>query len=287
MGSEGNIQYDLHSHTTASDGELSPAELVAYAARSGVDVLAVTDHDSTDAVAEAQQAAKQHEISVLSGVEISVTWNSVLIHIVGLNFNIHHAPLQQGLAGIRDQRDDRARAIADKLAECGIPGAFEGAAAFSNGDIISRTHFAKFMLKAGHVSSMQEAFDKYIGNRKKAYVDWQWATLEDALNWIHDAGGQAVIAHPARYGLKAKQMRALIDDFKQLGGKGFEVVSGSHDVNATHNMADYARRYELHASAGSDYHGPSQTWRTMGKLPPLPKGLTPIWDLWSDQEFVQ
>lgn len=282
MDSKPVKRYDLHSHTTASDGQLSPTELVQYAASCGVNVLAITDHDVTDGIAEAVVEAKNHDLEILTGVEISVTWNNVLLHIVGLNFDLDNVSLQQGLANIRDQRDDRAQAIADLLHKAGVPGAMEGAAKFSSGQIISRTHFAQFLLEEGYVKGMQDAFDKYLGTRKKAYVDWQWASLEEALSWIHDAGGQVVIAHPARYGLKARQFRTLIDDYKQLGGKGFEVVSGCHDNNATHNMADYARRYDLYASMGSDYHGPSQSWRSMGKLQPLPKGLKPIWDLWAD-----
>lgn len=288
MSSETYRKYDLHCHSTASDGELSPAELVQHAARQGVEVMALTDHDVTDGLAEAGAEAARHGIEFITGVEISVTWQKHLIHIVGLNFDPANEALQQGLASLRQTRQARGEEMAQRLAKAGIEGALEGAQAYSNGQILSRTHFAQFLYNTGHVKSLQGAFDHYLGTGKSAYVASQWCSLEEAVGWIKGAGGVAVIAHPARYKLSATKLRALIEDFKSSGGLGFEVYSGSQALTENHNMADYARRHGLMASIGSDYHGPSQTWLGMGRLGPLPKDLTPIWHSWgANMEVMQ
>ena len=273
-------QYDLHCHSTASDGELTPTELVEYASRCGINVLALTDHDDTSGLQEASQIAANHNIEFISGVEISTTWNGRLIHIVGLNFDACNLTLQQGLQNLRDQREERGEKIAQKLDKRGIKDALLGAKQFSNGQILSRTHFARYLVEAGYSKNLNDAFKKHLGDGKPAYVASEWAALEDTVTWIKAAGGVAVIAHPARYKLSATKLRLLISDFKACGGEGFEVVSGSQDNNEMRNMAEYARRYELYASVGSDYHGPSQAWLGMGKQPPLPKDCVPIWDLW-------
>ena len=282
MDSDKYKQYDLHCHSTASDGELSPTALVRHAAECGVDVLALTDHDVTDGLAEAAEEARCHNLEFYSGVEISVNWDKHLIHIVGLNFDVENTQLQNGLAGLREQRGGRAEEIARRLDKIGIEGSLEGAASFANGQILSRTHFARFLLQNGHVKTMQESFDRYLGAGKRAYVSAEWASLKEAVEWITAAGGQAVIAHPGRYKLSATKLRCLIEDFKDAGGLGLEVISGSQDINMTKNMADYVSRYELYASIGSDYHGPSQVWRKMGRMPVLPKGCEPIWALWAN-----
>lgn len=275
-------QYDLHCHSTASDGELSPTDLVQYAVTSGVQVLALTDHDVTDGYADAAAEAQCHGLQLISGVEISVTWGKHLIHIVGLGIDIADAQLQTGLAELRQQRGQRGDEMAQRLEKLGIDGALEGAQEYANGPILSRTHFARFLLESGHVKTMQQAFDRYLGEGKKAYVASEWTSLDQALIWITEAGGQAVIAHPARYKLSATKLRCLIDEFKSAGGAALEVISGRQDVNTTHNMSDYARRYELLASVGSDYHGPSQRWNRMGQMPSLPKTCVPIWTQWVD-----
>ena len=272
--------YDLHCHSTSSDGELSPTALVQHAARQGVQVMALTDHDVTDGLAEAAAEAEKLGIGFITGVEISVTWQKHLIHIVGLNFDPANEALQQGLAGLRQKRQTRGDEIAQKLAKLGIEDALAGAQGYANGEILSRTHFAKFLVESGRVKTFQAAFDRYLATGKPAYAACEWCTLEEALGWIQGAGGVAVIAHPARYKLSATKLRALIGDFKALGGQGFEVISGSQGVQDNHNMADYARRHELQASVGSDYHGPSQTWLGMGRIGALPEGLVPVWHDW-------
>jgi predicted metal-dependent phosphoesterase TrpH len=278
---KGYRQYDLHCHSTASDGELTPSELVRYAVENGVEVLALTDHDVTDGLAEAAEEAQRHNLQLVSGVEISVSWNSCPIHIIGLDFDANDAILQRGLTGLRRQRGERAEEMARRLARAGIGNALEGAEQYANGRILSRTHFAQFLYQSGHVKTLQEAFDRYIGAGKKAYVSCEWISLDQAVRWITAAGGHAVIAHPARYNLSATRLRTLIHEFKEAGGEALEVISGNQDVNVTRNMADYAERFELYASVGSDYHGPGQPWRRIGRLPQLPAKCAPVWQLWT------
>jgi len=275
-------KYDLHCHSIASDGELTPTELVRYAHSCGIEVLALTDHDVTNGCTEAAGEARRLGLEFISGVEISVTWGKHLLHIVGLNFDVENAAMQAGLADLRQQRIGRSEEMANRLAKLGIEGALEGAKTYVNGQILSRTHFARFLLDNGHVKTMQAAFDRYLGDGKKAYVSSEWTSLAAAVEWITAAGGHAVIAHPARYRLSATKLRLLFDEFKQLGGAGLEVISGRQDINVTKNMTDYARKYELRASIGSDYHGPSQAWSNMGQMPPLPEACQPIWGLWQD-----
>lgn len=283
MGTGRYKQYDLHCHSTASDGELSPAALVEYAVKNGVEVLALTDHDVTDGLAEAAAAARRRGLDFVTGVEISVSWDKHLLHIVGLDFDVNDAALQQGLAELRQQRGARATEMAGRLDRLGFDGSLDGARRYANGRILSRTHFARHLHASGHVKTMQEAFDRYLGAGKPAYVKTEWTSLGKAVEWITAAGGQAVIAHPGRYKLSATKLRRLIEEFKAVGGRALEVISGNQDRNTTRNLADYARRYELYASLGSDYHGPSQAWCHMGRLPPLPEGCEPIWRLWQGQ----
>ena len=273
-------RYDLHCHSTASDGELTPTELVAYAAGCGIDVLALTDHDDLSGLAEAARVARQHSIEFVTGVEISTTWNKQLVHIVGLNFDPGNSSLRAGLEKLRQERESRGEKIAARLAKRGIPDALAGARRFANGQILSRTHFARYLVEAGYSKNANDAFKRHLGDGKPANVAGQWAALEEAVAWITAAGGVAVIAHPARYRLSATKLRRLIEEFKCCGGQGIEVVSGTQDNNDTRNMAEYARRYDLYASVGSDYHGPSQTWSGMGKQPPLPSQCVPVWRLW-------
>ncbi|HGX93252.1 MAG TPA: PHP domain-containing protein [Candidatus Tenderia sp.] len=277
-------KYDLHSHSTASDGELTPTELVEYALECGVDVLALTDHDDTSGFQEAARAAQKGDIELIAGVEISTTWNKRLVHIVGLNIDPSAPALQAGLENLRGQRMERGARMAERLEKRGIPDALAGARQFSNGNILSRTHFARYLVEAGYVKNVNDAFKRHLGDGKPAYVASDWAELDEVVGWINAAGGVAVIAHPARYKLSATRLRLLIEDFKACGGVGLEVVSGSQDKKDTRNMAEYARRYGLHASVGSDYHGPAQSWSGMGKQPPLPEGCIPIWQLWENHQ---
>lgn len=275
-----SLRYDLHSHSTASDGTLSPTELVTRAAQQGVDVLALTDHDVTDGLSEAQAVAATLGITLLPGVEISVTWQAKTIHIVGLGIDPSNTVLQQGLASMRAFRDWRGEEMGRRLEKRGIENAYAGASAYAQGAILSRTHFARYLVERGHAKDIGQVFKKFLTHGKPGYVAGEWAALPDALHWIHSAGGQAVIAHPARYKLTATRLRQLLSEFKQHGGAAIEVVSGSHSRDDYYNMANYAREFDLLASAGSDYHGPEQAWLELGKLPPLPAGCTPVWSGW-------
>lgn len=279
-------KYDLHSHSTASDGELSPTELVRYAAKQGVHALALTDHDITVGLSEAGEVANELGIELISGVEISTIWNKRLIHIVGLNFDPSDAMLQSGLTGLRHQRDARGEKIAHKLEKLGVADALLGAKKFSAGQILSRAHFGRFLVDAGHVKNLNDAFKRYLGDGKPAHVSAQWVDMAEAVTWIKNAGGLAVIAHPGRYRLTATKLRLLVEAFKACGGDGLEVVSGSQDKKDTRKMADLSQRYELYASIGSDYHGPSQTWLGMGRQLPLPKECVPVWTAWTDHAGI-
>jgi predicted metal-dependent phosphoesterase TrpH len=272
------LHYDLHSHSTASDGTLTPAALVQAAHTAGVNVLALTDHDTTDGIGKADAVAGRLGLQLVAGVEISVSWQSLTVHILGLNINRDTRTLQDGLLSLREFRDWRAGEIARRLEKSGIGGAYEGACALSQGRIVSRTHFAHYLVAAGYTASVREVFKRYLVHGKPGYVSGQWAALEDALEWIRTAGGQAVIAHPARYRLTATRLRRLIGEFRELGGAGIEVVSGSHTRDNIDTMAMYARREGLLASRGSDYHGPENPWVRLGALAELPSGCRPIWE---------
>ncbi|MEJ2567086.1 MAG: PHP domain-containing protein [Gammaproteobacteria bacterium] len=274
------LRYDLHSHSTASDGTASPRDVVRYAASQGVDVLALTDHDVTTGLAEAEQAAREAGVTLVSGVEISVSWGHQLLHIVGLGIDPGNEALQRGLAGLRDFRVWRAEEMGRRLEKRGIAGAYAGAQALATGPSIGRTHFARFLVAQGKAKDMQHAFDKYLKRGKPGHVPGQWASLPDTVGWIRAAGGQAVIAHPARYSLSAARFRELLSEFKELGGAALEVISGSHSRGAASALANYARLYELRASMGSDYHGPGQSYNVLGRLPELPAECVPVWTDW-------
>jgi predicted metal-dependent phosphoesterase TrpH len=270
--------HDLHTHSTASDGALEPAQLVARAQEAGVDVLALTDHDTLDGCAEAARAAQSVALRLLPGVEISVTWNATTIHVLGLNVDARCQALQEGLRGLLAFRDWRAEEIARKLEKAGIAGALAGAQAYRQGRILSRTHFAQYLVEAGHAPSVRDVFRHYLVNGKPGFVRGEWAALDAAVGWIVDAGGLPVIAHPARYRLTRGKLARLIGDFREAGGVGIEVVSGSHSRDEMLQMAALSRQLGLLASAGSDYHGPHNPWVELGRLPPLPRGCRPVWE---------
>ncbi len=274
------LKYDLHSHSTASDGTLAPAALVAHARAQGVDVLALTDHDVIDGIAAARRAAAGTGLNLVAGVEISVTWNHQLLHIVGLGVDPANAELIAGLEGLRQFRVWRGEEIARRLEKRGIAGTYEGAMALAQGPAISRTHFARYLVAQGHVRDMTKAFDRYLKRGKPGYVPGQWAALADAVRWITGAGGQAVIAHPARYNLSATRLRLLLGEFKEAGGAALEVISGSQPHGATASLARYAQQFSLLASVGSDYHGPGQGPNEVGRLPLLPAACVPVWADW-------
>lgn len=269
--------HDLHSHSTASDGTLEPAQLVARAQAAGVDVLALTDHDTLDGYAAAARAAARARLQLVPGVEISVSWNNQTVHVLGLNVDPHCEVLLQGLDGLLAFRDWRAAEIARKLAVAGIDGALEGAARYRQGRILSRTHFAQYLVEKGRSPSVREVFRRFLVKGKPGYVRGEWTDLDTALEWIRAAGGIGVIAHPARYRLTRSKLARLVGEFREAGGLGIEVVSGSHSLDETLHMAAVSREHRLLASAGSDYHGPHNPWVELGRLRELPRGCTPVW----------
>jgi len=272
---------DLHSHSTASDGVLSPRELIRRAAEQGVNTLALTDHDEVSGLAEAAEEATAVGVRLVAGVEISTSWSNRTIHVVGLRIDVRHPTLTTGLAGNRAGRDDRARRIGAALAKTGIGGAYEGAYALAgNKTLVSRTHFARFLVEAGHVKDVKTVFKKFLVKGKPGYVEHRWADLADAVTWIRAAGGVAVLAHPGRYDLGSAKLDLLIEEFKVAGGAALEVVSGSHHPAQLAQFADLAVRHGLLASAGSDFHGPGEGGRELGRLAPLPARCTPVWLDW-------
>lgn len=269
---------DLHSHSTCSDGLLAPAELVERAVLRGVDMLALTDHDEIAGLPEARTAAARWGLRLVDGVEISVQWEETTLHIVGLNIDPGFAPLAEGLATIRAGREQRARRMADSLAAAGIAGSLEGARRYAkNPELVSRSHFARFLVETGHARDTNAVFRAYLTPGKPGYVPHQWAALADALRWINGSGGLAVLAHPGRYPLNQQQCERLLEEFVALGGAAVEVVTGSHTPDEFVIWARYAKRYGLRASAGSDFHGPGEGYRDVGNVPVLPAGCVPVW----------
>ncbi|MGQ9659528.1 MAG: PHP domain-containing protein [Thermochromatium sp.] len=273
---------DLHTHSTASDGTLTPAELVARASAAGVQMLALTDHDNTDGLAEAARTAAALGLIFIPGVEISVTWNTLTVHVVGLRIDPSDTRLQTGLARLMAFRAWRAEEIGRRLAKHGIEDAYAGARALARGRLVGRTHFARLLVKQRRATDVKEAFRYFLTRGKPGHVPGDWASLKEALDWIRGAGGEAVIAHPARYDLTRTQMQRLLGEFRELGGVGLEVVTGSHDRDESFTFARHAREQRLRASAGSDYHGPENPWLELGRLPPLPEGCDPLWGDWPE-----
>lgn len=271
--------YDLHSHSTCSDGLLSPAELVERAVQRGVDVLALTDHDEIKGLDTAREAAAQWGIRLVNGVEISVLWDEVTLHIVGLNIDTGYLPLVEGLAQIRAGRETRAQRMAESLAAIGIPGVLEGARRYAkNPELVSRSHFARYLVEAGHARDTNAVFRHFLTPGKPGYVPHQWAALSDALDWINSSGGVAVLAHPGRYDLREAKCERLLGEFVERGGTAVEVVTGSHAPAEFVTWARHARHFGLLASAGSDFHGPGEGYRDIGNVPALPSGCDPVWE---------
>ncbi len=275
------LHYDLHTHSTASDGALSPKKLVAQAVAAGVDVLALTDHDTTAGLAEAALAAAEVALHFVPGVEISVTWEGLTVHLVGLGISPGHPRLEAGLAAIREFRIHRAREIGRRLArDAKVLDAYEGACRYAQGELVGRMHFAQFLVEQGRARDVDQVFKRFLVRRKPGYVPGQWAGLEEAVGWILSAGGQAVIAHPARYRVTRKKLLHFIQAFQACGGTGIEVVSSSHSKDDIHVMANLARDLGLRASCGSDYHGPDHSRLGLGRIVSLPRICTPIWADW-------
>lgn len=275
------LNVDLHCHSNVSDGVLAPAAVAARAKANGVDVWALTDHDELDGIAAAREAAGDLGLRYVPGVEISITWASQTIHIVGLKIDETNADLAQGLISTRSGRERRAHEMAAQLAAVGIPGAYEGALQFvTNPDLISRTHFARYIIERGMCSSIGEVFRHYLIEGKPGFVPHRWATLKQAVSWIRGAGGVAVVAHPGRYKFSDLEAGAFFDEFKQLGGAAIEVMTGSHTVDQYDTFAKVAQAYGFMASRGSDFHSPGESRVDLGALPPLPDSVVPVWHDW-------
>ncbi len=273
--------FDLHCHSTASDGVLSPVALVTRAHEQGVDVLALTDHDDLRGQAAAAATARRLGMRYVAGVEISVTWGGQTVHVVGLNIDHENPQLLAGLAANRNGRAERARRMAEALARMGIAGALEGAYAYAeNKELIGRTHFARFLVEEGYVKDVKTVFKKYLVKGKPGYVPHEWASLQAAVEWIRAAGGQAVLAHPGRYNFGREKMCLLLQEFRDLGGVGLEVVTGSHSEEQVPIFAALAQEFGLYASVGSDFHAPGEGGRELGRLAPLPPGCRPLWETW-------
>ena len=278
------LNADLHCHSVVSDGTLTPEALATRAHANGVQLWALTDHDEIGGQHRAAAAAHAQGMAYLTGTEISVTFANATVHIVGLGFDPDDAALTQGLAATRGGREERAQEMAAQLARAGIPGAYEGALQFvGNPELISRTHFARFLVESGVCKDTYEVFRKYLIEGKPGYVPHSWANLGNAVRWITGAGGMAVIAHPARYKFTANEEFALFSEFKAHGGRGVEVVTGSHSAAEYVTYAALAKEFDLAASRGSDFHSPTESHTDLGTLPLLPGSLTPVWELLAER----
>ena len=278
------LNADLHCHSVVSDGTLTPEALATRAKANGVQLWALTDHDEIGGQERAIAAAKALDMKYLTGVEISITFAGKTVHIVGLGFDHTNPDLVQGLRNTRGGRAERAREMSEGLAKVGIHGAYEGALKFAgNHELISRTHFARFLVESGVCKDTSEVFRKYLTENKPGFVPHRWASLENAVNWITGAGGVAVIAHPARYGFTANEEFALFTEFINHGGRGVEVITGSHSSADALQYADTALEFNLAASRGSDFHSPDESHTDLGTLPWLPGQLRPVWELLSDR----
>ncbi len=280
-GRGGYSDYDLHSHSTVSDGALDPVAVVQRAAAQGVHVMALTDHDETGGLDAARKAAREAGIAFIDGVEVSVTWRGTTVHIVGLRIDPANPTLAGGLETVRSGRIDRARRIGSELEAAGIPGTFDGALKYAgNRSMVGRTHFARYLAEIGVVQEAKAAFKRFLVPGKPGYVAHDWTDLATAVGWIRAAGGRPVLAHPGRYGLSAGALDDLLEEFGAAGGEAMEVVTGSHSPDQYALFAEVAHSRGLLASRGSDFHAPGEANADFGKLPPLPARLTPVWHDW-------
>jgi 3',5'-nucleoside bisphosphate phosphatase len=271
--------YDLHCHSIASDGALSATDLVQRAHLQGVTTLALTDHDTVAGLAEAHISAAATGINLINGIELSANWKSHCFHIVGLGIDPTYAPLLLSLDDMQQTRNQRAAKIADKLAKKRIPGALDYVQQKAGDGMITRTHFADFLVSQHHVDSQQEAFDRYLGKGKSAFVATEWPELEQAISWISAAGGVAVLAHPLRYKLTAAWMKRVLTGFKEAGGQAIEVVVSRMNADEVKRTTNYALQFGLAGSIGSDFHNPANQWVELGRLAPFPDKVTPVWEL--------
>ena len=271
---------DLHCHSVVSDGTLTPEALAQRAKANGVELWALTDHDELSGQDRALAAAREVGLPYLTGTEISVTFAGITVHIVGLGMDHSNHALLAGLRATRGGREERAREMSDDLARVGIPGVYEGALKYvGNPELISRSHFARYLVEIGVCKETNEVFRKYITEGKPGFVPHRWASLGDAVRWIVDAGGVAVIAHPGRYKLTPTEEFALFTEFKAHGGRGVEVMTGAHGQADYAKYAGYCQEFDLAASRGSDFHSPDESHTDLGSLPDLPGSVTPVWEL--------
>lgn len=271
---------DLHSHSTASDGSLAPADLVAFARQCKVEKLALTDHDTLSGLDEASRAANQIGLTLVRGVEISALWGRQTVHVVGLGIDPHNPPLRQALAGAEKTRRDRARAIGQRLEErAGIENAYSRTCELAGDAPIGRAHYARMLVQYGYARDNKQVFKRYMVRGKPGYVAANWMAMDGAITLIQQSGGVAVLAHPARYALTATKLRGLVGDFAESGGNAIEVVSGRPRPGEPEHLARLANDHELLASTGSDFHGPDKPWLKPGGSPALPANCRPLWEV--------
>jgi 3',5'-nucleoside bisphosphate phosphatase len=276
------INADLHSHSYQSDGDMAPTQVALRAAERGVQLWALTDHDELAGISEARASARELDLTFIAGVEISVTWADTTIHVLGLNIDENDPGLIAGLARTRSGRLERAKEMSQRLADVGIEGAFEGALKFvENPDLISRTHFARYLVEAGYCTDVSDVFTRYLSEGRPGFVPTRWARLADAVGWIRGAGGTASVAHPARYKFNDTQASAFFGEFERAGGQAIEVVSSSHSSAQIQHYAKVAREFGFMGSRGSDFHSPDERDVELGRVPRLPDSVVPVWAHWA------
>lgn len=271
---------DLHCHSLCSDGQLSPSDLVDRAQEKGVNMLALTDHDTLQGIEEARARANKHDIRLITGIEFSTVWNGMGIHVVGLGFDEQHPVMTQAVARQEQCRLERAKKIAERLEKQGCHGIWDKAVEIANGAQIGRPHFAQALIEMEKVSNMGQAFKKYLGAGKPGDVKTMWPDITEVVGWIREAGGTAVIAHPDKYKMTRTKLKCLLRAFSEAGGNGLEVISGGMEASFSRRMAEFCAEFNLMASQGSDFHGP-KPWSELGKFGKMPEGVTPVWSQWS------
>ena len=270
---------DLHTHSNASDGRLSPTELLQNAAAAGVDLLSITDHDTIAGIATLENTTARH-CTVIPGIELSTHWRKIGIHVVGLNIDLQNPALLKGIMRQQTARLQRSQRIAEKLEKLGFADALEGASQLAGDSIIGRPHFAQHLVNSGQVKSMKDAFRKYLGPGKPGDIRDVWASMEEVIDWIQQAGGSAVLAHPAKYRLTNLKLEELVREFHAAGGNALEVISGKQDLAVTTRLGKLANRTGLLASCGSDFHQTGQSWAALGEVAALPRDCRPVWESW-------
>jgi predicted metal-dependent phosphoesterase TrpH len=272
------MRADLHTHSNASDGTLSPDELLAQAQAAGVELLSITDHDTVAGL----HALQNHTngCRLIPGIELSTNWRKTAIHVIGLNIDPNNETLGNGIERQQEARRQRASAIAAKLGKLGFTDTLEGATRIAGSAGIARPHFALHLVETGQVKSVKDAFRKYLGPGKAGDIRELWAELDEVMSWIHAAGGVAVLAHPAKYKLSNLKLEELTRDFRLAGGDALEVISGRQDSSLTVRLGKLANRHGLLASCGSDFHEPGRNWGQLGEVAALPAGCSPVWQDW-------